>query len=194
MAAHPKDPPSHFYTLEEYFAIERTGDARYEYWNGEIVCMSGGSKQHVRISGNVYFDLRGQLTERGCEVFNSDLAIKTPSLPPYRYPDASAVCGEAVFENVGGVDVLINPILIVEVLSSATERRDRNEKRLAYQALPSLKDYVMLAQDAPHATHFFRQGTNWNRLDYGDLNARLALSSVACELRLNVAYAGIDFV
>ena len=193
MAANPKDSPRHFYTLEEYFAIERTGDARYEYWNGEIVCMSGGSEQHVRTSGNVYFDLRGQLAKRGCEVFNSDLAIKTPSLPPYRYPDASAVCGEAAFENVEGIDVLINQILIVEVLSSATERRDRNEKRLAYQALPSLKDYVMLAQDAPHATHFSRQGSIWNRSDYGDLNARISLSSVACELSLNVAYAGIDF-
>jgi len=103
-------------------------------------------------------------------VFNSEIPVKTPALQPYRYPDASVVCGKAEFENIEGIDTLINPTVIVEVLSPATKRRDRNEKRAAYQALPSLKEYLMLAQDAPHATHFSRQGDKWVRSDYSDLN------------------------
>ena len=193
MAADPKDSPRHYYTLEEYFALERTGDGRYEYWDGEIVSMSGGSKEHGRIAGNVYFGLRQQLAGRGCEVFNSEIPVKTPTLPPYRYPDTSVVCGEAAFENVDGIDTLINPTLIVEVPSPATERRDRNEKRAAYQALLSLMDYLMLAQDAPHATHFSRQGDEWVRSDYGDLNASIVLTSIGCSLKLGDVYLGVNF-
>jgi Uma2 family endonuclease len=193
MAADPKDSPRHYYTLEEYFALERTGDARYEYWDGEIVSMSGGSKQHGRIAGNVYFGLRQRLAGRACEVFNSEIPVKTPPLPPYRYPDASVVCGEAVFENVDDIDTLINPTLIVEVLSPATERPDRNEKRVAYQALPSVMDYLMLAQTTPHATHFSRQGDNWVRSDYGDLTASIVLTSIGCSLSLIEVYASIPF-
>src|SRR6266496_3756227 len=122
--------PRHYFTLDEYFALEHTGDARYEYWDGEIVCMSGGSEQHVRIGGNVYFNLRQQLIGRDCEAFTSDLAIKTSVLPPYRYPDVSVTCDKAEFEKIEGISVLTNPHLIVEVLSTKTERRDRNEKRL----------------------------------------------------------------
>ncbi len=193
MAADPKDSPRHYYTLEEYFALERTGDGRYEYWDGEIVSMSGGSKQHGRIAGNVYFGLRQQMAGLDCEVFNSEIPVKTPSLPPYRYPDTSVACGQAAFENVDGIDALINPTVIVEVLSPATERRDRNEKRAAYQSLPSVMDYLMLAQNAPHATHFSRQGDKWGRSDYGDLNASIVLSSIGCSLTLSEIYASVQF-
>ncbi|MEK6285586.1 MAG: Uma2 family endonuclease [Acidobacteriota bacterium] len=193
MAADPKDSPRHYYTLEEYFALERTGDGRYEYWDGEIVSMSGGSKEHGMLTGNIYFGLRRQMAGRGCKVFNSEIPVRTPSLPPYRYPDTSVVCGEAEFENVDGIDTLINPTLVVEVLSLGTERRDRNEKRAAYQALPSLTDYLMLAQDAPHATHFARQGERWVRSDYGDLNASIVLKSIECVLTLSEIYAAVEF-
>src|SRR5205085_7444490 len=113
MAANPKDTPRHFYTLDEYFALEQVGDARYEYWDGEIACMSGGSRQHGRIAGNVYFTLRQQLTGGQCETFTADLPIKTPRLPPYRYPDVSVACGKAEFEKIQGIDALTNPTLIV---------------------------------------------------------------------------------
>ena len=89
-----------YYTLEEYFALEGAGHARYEYWDGEIVSMSGGTQQHMRIGGNTYFSLRQQLTGRQCEAFTNETPIKTPSLPPYRYPDVSAACGKAMFERI----------------------------------------------------------------------------------------------
>src|SRR5215470_20448032 len=90
--------PIHYYTLEEYFAVEHAGDARYEYWDGEIVCMSGGSKEHIRIAFNIALELGNQLRQHGgnCEAFTGDLAIKNPSsvIPPYFYSDASAACEE----------------------------------------------------------------------------------------------------
>jgi len=193
MAVNLKDLPRHYYTLAEYFALERTGDARYEYWDGEIVCMSGGSEAHVRISGNVYFALRQQLRARPCEAFTSDLPIKTPLLPPYRYPDTSVACGKAVFEKIEGLAVLTNPTLIVEVLSPATESRDRQDKRAAYQALPTVMEYLLIAQDAPHITHFLRQSETWTRTDYGDRTAAVVLPSVECVLTLSDVYSGVEF-
>ena len=193
MAATPTDSPRHPYTLAEYFALEHTGDARYEYWDGEIVCMSGGSEQHVRIGGNVYFALRQLLTGRNCEAFTSDLAVKTSALPPYRYPDISVTCGEATFERIDGIAVLTNPVLIVEVLSRETEQRDRNEKRLAYQAIPQVMECLMIAQNSPHITQFVRQSDMWTRSDYGDLNAFLSLPSIECVLNLKDIYVGVDF-
>ncbi|MFL6274859.1 MAG: Uma2 family endonuclease [Blastocatellia bacterium] len=193
MAANLKDIPRRFYTLEEYFALEHVGDARYEYWEGDILCMSGGSEQHGRIGGNVYFTLRQQLVAGNCEAFTAEIPIKTPQLPPYRYPDASVACGKAEFEKIAGIDVLTNPALVVEVLSPATESQDRHEKRLAYQSVPSLMEYLLIAQDAPHLTHFLRRGDAWTRSDYADLDRQIALSSVGCVLAMREVYLGIKF-
>jgi Uma2 family endonuclease len=193
MAANPKDTPRHFYTLDEYFALEQVGEARYEYWDGDIVCMSGGSQQHGRIGGNVYFMLRQQLVGSNCDAFTGEIAIKTPQLPPYRYPDASVACGKATFEKIAGIDVLTNSTLIVEVLSPGTEGRDRHAKRLAYQSLPSLMEYLLIAQDAPHLTHFQRQGDLWVRSDYADLTLQIPLPSIGCGLAMREAYLGIEF-
>lgn len=185
--------PRHYYTLEEYFALERAGHARYEYWDGEIVCMSGGSRQHIMIGGNVYFTLRQQLGGSNCKVFTAEMPVKTPLLPPFRYPDVSVVCGEPLFEDIEGIDVLVNPILLVEVLSPTTELRDRQHKREAYQALPSLMEYLLLAQDIPHATHFHRQAGKWIRSDYGDPTASVSLPSIDCVLAFSDAYLGVEF-
>ena len=110
--------PQRRYTLEEYFAIERTSEARYEYWHGEVYAMSGASPAHAQIQVNLITLLRTQLRGRSCRVFPSDIRLKVPSLPPYRYPDLSALCGEPVFEMIGGLEVLTNPACIVEILST----------------------------------------------------------------------------
>ncbi|MEW6212025.1 MAG: Uma2 family endonuclease [Acidobacteriota bacterium] len=196
MAADHKDLPRHYYTLEEYFALERTGDARYEYWDGEIICMSGGSRQHAMIGGNLYFRLRAQLTA-DCQTFNADMPIRTPALPPYRYPDASVACGEIVFENINGIDVLTNPILIVEVLSPGTEHLDRKEKRAAYQSIPSVMELLLISQDAPIVTQFLRpseaEAKEWEHRYYDDPAAVIELPSINCSLSLRDVYDGIDF-
>jgi Uma2 family endonuclease len=193
MAANLKDLPRHYYTIEEYFAIERAGKARYEYWDGEIVCMSGGTPQHSTISSNIHFRLRQQLAGGNCRAWTSDMAVNTPLLPPYRYPDVSVACGRPVFETVEGIGVLTNPVLLVEVLSPGTAGRDRNEKRTAYQALPTLQEYLLVSQDTPHITHYVRQGEEWVRTDHADLAAAILLPSLGIELALGDIYEGVEY-
>ena len=193
MAAYPKDFPRHHYTLEEYFALEQVGEARYEYWDGDILCMSGGTERHYLISDNLFLKLSKLLEGQNCRAFSGGMPIQTPSLPPYRYPDASVVCGKPVFVNVGDIDVLANPILVVEVLSPGTEQFDKAAKRDAYQKLASLKEYLIVAQDAPHITRYHRQGRRWLRQDFGDLKASLDLTSINNQMLIADIYAGITF-
>jgi len=193
MVANLKDLPRRHYTLEEYFALERVGDARYEYWDGDIVCMSGGTRRHYLISERLRSKLTALLSGRPCEAFSGSVPIKTPSLPPYRYPDLSVVCGELQFEEINGIDALLNPILIVEVLSPGTELLDRNQKRDAYQSLSSMQEYLLIAQDEPHITQFVREGNGWRRSDFSDFQGAIELSSINCRLTLSDIYDGITF-
>jgi Uma2 family endonuclease len=194
MAANREQLPRHYYSLEEYFALEKASDARFEYWDGEIVCMSGGSRAHSQISSRVHFRLSQHLEGGKCQAFTADLPIKTPTLPPYRYPDATVACGELVFERIQNVDALLNPTVIIEILSPSTVHHDRNEKFTAYTALPSLADYVLVAQDVPHVTHHSRRvdGT-WSRRDTGGLDAAFTIESIGCTLTLAEIYEGVTF-
>ena len=192
MAADPNDPPRHFYSLDEYFALEHAGDARYEYWHGDIVCMSGGTEAHGRIASNVHYRLRRNLESGPCLAFTGDAAVKTPTLLPYRYPDVSVACGDLKFETIRGVDALINPVLIVEVLSPTTALHDREDKFTAYKAIASFKEYLLIAQDALHVSHHVRQADGrWVRDDVTDGNATLALECVGSDLRLAEIYEAV---
>lgn len=193
MVADYLDLPRPKYTLEEYFGMLEASDKRWEYWHGEFLCMSGGSPAHAMIASRVLLSLGTCLKGRGCEVLGSDMAIKTPSLPPFRYPDISVVCGKPSFEKVDRFHTLANPVVLMEVLSAGTEHLDREPKRLAYQALASVEEYLLIAQSVPHITRFVRQGERWARFEYGDLNAVVELSSIQCELPLREVYAGIEF-
>ena len=181
----------HYYTLEEYFALEKVGDARYEYWDGEIFCMSGGSKEHYRLCTNVLALLFRAIKGKRCEVFLPDAPIKTPKLPPYRYPDASVVCGESRFEKDHGIDALVNPLLIVEVLSPTTEAADKEDKRIAYQAIESLQEYLLIAQDKVEVTRYARRGDLWFRDIITDLSASLELSSLSHTITLAELYRSV---
>ena len=193
MAANLINVPRHHYTLEEYFALEKASDARFEYWDGEIVCMSGGTERHYTISENLRTMLAEILRGRDCRAYSGGVPVQTPSLPPYRYPDASVVCGKPVFVNINRIDVLTNPVIIVEVLSPATEHLDKEEKRNAYQRLASVKEYLIVAQDAPHVTQYLRQGGRWARKDYGDLQAAVELTSIRRQVLMSDIYQGITF-
>jgi Uma2 family endonuclease len=138
-------------------------------------------------------DLLRLLEGRNCRAFSGGAPIQTPSLPPYRYADASVVCGKPVFVNINGIDVLTNPLIIVEVLSPGTEQLDKGEKRDAYQKLPSLKEYLIVSQDAPHITQYRHQGRRWVRKDFGDLQSSLELTSIHSQILIRDIYAGITF-
>lgn len=188
MAAHPKRK----YTLEEYFDLERSTNERFEYFNGDVFSMSGGSDEHDQIESNTHLSLRLALRERECRVFTGNMRIKVPSLPPYRYGDASALCGQPSFEKIGGVDTLTNPTLIIEVLSDSTEAYDRGDKFTHYKSIPSLREYLLIAQHRPHITQYVKQEDgSWSYSEVNELSASLLLVSVNCVLELSEVYRDV---
>ncbi len=186
--------PDRRYTLEEYLELDRTSEERLEFRDGEVFCMSGGSEWHYEIESNIHSFLKTTLRPRGCRVFTGNVRIKVPSAPPYRYADVSALCGEAKFEEIGGVDALVNPQLIVEVLSPSTEAYDRGDKFTHYKSIPTLREYLLIAQDRPHVTRLYKQEDGlWIHTDVNDMEATLTLTSLGCELPLAEVYAGVGF-
>ncbi|HVG38711.1 MAG TPA: Uma2 family endonuclease [Pyrinomonadaceae bacterium] len=194
MATQRKDLLSHYFSLDEYFALEHAGHVRYEYWDGEIVCMSGGSIAYSQIVSNIHYRLRQGVEGGPCRAFTSELPIKTPTLPPYRYPDASVACSELHYENIRGIDVLLNPVLIVEVLSPTSAERDREDKFAAYQAIPSFGEYLLVAPETPHVVHYVRQSEGgWGRSEARSLGASLGLVSINRTLAMSDVYEDVAF-
>jgi Uma2 family endonuclease len=182
------------YTLEEYFELERKSEERFEYWDGEIFCMSGVSPEHAQLEVNFISRLNSRLTGKGCRIFPANIRLKVPSAPPYRYADVSALCGEAKFEEIGGIRSLTNPTLIIEILSGSTEAYDRGEKFTHYQSIPSFHEYLLVAQHRPHITHLLKQADgSWIYKEYNDLADVVKLTSMNCELAMSEVFENVSF-
>src|ERR1043165_2366057 len=125
------------YTLEEYFELERNSEEKWEFWDGHVWCMSGASLIHEDIVANLIFALKSKLP-KGCFAAGSNVRVKVPEFPPYRYPDVTVVCGQRMKEVVSGLEILLNPQMIIEVLSPSTEAFDRGNKFKYYKSIPSL--------------------------------------------------------
>ncbi len=186
--------PSHKYTLEEYFALEFNSEEKYEFWNGQVFCMSGASLAHNQIAINLATEARTQLRERGCYVFPSDLRVKVPAYPPYRFPDLTALCGAPEIEQLGGLDVLVNPTLIIEVLSKSTEAFDRGDKFTYYKSIASFSEYILVAQHRPHVTRLVRGDKGlWTHAEFNSLTDVVQCASAPCRLALQEIYRDVDF-
>ena len=186
--------PSHKYTLEEYFALELASEEKHEFWKGEVFCMSGASLAHNQIAINLATEARTQLRERGCRVFPADLRVKVPAYPPYRYPDLTALCDSPEIEQLGGLDVLVNPAMIIEVLSKSTEAFDRGDKFTYYKSIASFSEYILVAQHRPHVSQFARQENGvWTFMEYNDLSETVQCASVPCVLALSEIYRDVTF-
>ncbi len=160
--------PTRRMSAEEYLAWEREQLDKHEFHFGEIFAMAGGSPRHNFLVSAVGGELRNALRASGCRVFSSDQRIGAGAGKRYVYPDAVVVCGATRLEE-GTTDVLANPSIVVEVLSPATESYDRGEKWAAYQRLPSLTDYVLVAQDRKRIEHYRRDtGDTWHYRELGD--------------------------
>jgi Uma2 family endonuclease len=182
------------YSLEEYFELERTSEERWEYFNGEVFCMSGVSRNHGELEINLIATLDAKLRGRGCHVYPANIRIKVPAAPPYRYPDLSVLGDEPVFEKIGGVDALTNPVVIVEILSPSTEAYDRGDKFTYYKSISSLREYVLVAQHRPHITHYVKEGgEKWKYEELNELGSELALPSIDCVLALSEVYRNVTF-
>jgi Uma2 family endonuclease len=181
--------------LEEYLELDRQSEARLEYWDGEVFDMSGVSPQHAAIEVNLIFHLRTKLAGRGCHVFPANLRLRVPTLPPYRYGDVSALCGQPRFEMIIGIEALTNPSLIIEVLSPSTEAQDRGDKFTHYKSIPNLTEYLLIAQHRPHVSQFIRQADgSWNQREFNDLSEAVTLTTLACTLQLSEIYENVVFV
>ncbi len=179
-------------TPEEYLTIERQAAYKSEYFNGEMFAMSGASPRHVLIVTNVVAELRRQLKPRPCTVYSTDLRVKVSPTGLYTYPDVIVVCDQPQF-NDEQKDTLLNPTLIVEVLSESTKDDDRGEKFEHYRTLTSLAEYVLIAQDKPHFEHFVRQPDNrWLLAETNRLEDTIHLPSIACDLALAEIYDKVD--
>lgn len=184
--------PKHKYTLDEYLELDAKSEARLEYWDGEIFDMSGVDPDHDQIESNLNLHLRLKLQGKSCRAYLANTRIKVPSLPPYRYGDLSALCGEPQYEKIGGVRTLVNPTLIIEVLSESTEAFDRGYKFTHYKSIPSFREYLMIMQHRPHVTHLVKQADgNWIHYEYTDLEASIKLVSLDCELILREIYENV---
>jgi Uma2 family endonuclease len=182
------------FTPEEYLALERKAERKSEYFNGEIFAMSGASPQHVLIVTNVVAELRGQLKTRPCTVYSTDLRLKVSATGLYTYPDVIVVCGEPQFDD-DHKDTLLNPTLIVEVLSESIKDYDRGAKFEQYRKIESFVEYVLIAQDKRHVEHFVRQaGNRWLLSETNRLEDTLELTSIACNLMLTEVYDKVELL
>jgi Uma2 family endonuclease len=180
------------YTPEQYLEMDRKAECRSEYVNGEILAMAGASREHNRMTLNIGTSLTGQLRGKPCEPFTSDLRVRISPVR-YAYPDVVVACDPLDFED-GSLDILRNPVVIMEVLSPTTESDDRSWKFAYCRRTATLTDYVMLSQYQPFVEHYTRQiNDQWVLTELSGLEAVLRLPSIGCELPLSEIYERVEF-
>ncbi len=190
MVAHALD---YHITPQEYLKLERNAAFRSEYDNGTIVSMAGASIEHNRIVFDTVRLLGNQLEGKHCEGFALDMRVRIPDCNKYDYPDLIVACGEPHSED-SEADSLLNPKLIIEVLSESTEKVDRTSKFDCYDTLESLTDYVLISQSEPRIEHYSRlQGGVWSYMAARNTEDTLELPSIECILPLAKVYARISF-
>ena len=179
-------------TPEEYLARERKALTKSEYRNGRIYAMPGASRAHNLIVANTLVEIHLQLRNRSCEVYPSDMRVKVSTAGLYTYPDVVVVCDEPQFDDTH-FDILLNPTVLIEVLSPSTAAYDRGEKFASYQKLDSLCEYVLVSQDRVRVEHYLRQDQKWNLTEFRSLDNVFQLVSIGCELSLQAIYAKVQF-
>ena len=184
---------SPYITVEEYLARERAAEYKSEYFDGEIFAMAGASEPHILIVNSIIAKLYAQLEHRPCKVYSNDMRLKVSPTGLYTYPDVVVVCGEAQFDD-DEFDTLLNPTVIVEILSKSTEIHDRTTKFEHYSRLKSLQEYLLVAQNRPRVELFTKEGEGrWTLLTFENLEDVVKLASINCELALKDIYLKVDF-
>jgi Uma2 family endonuclease len=180
------------FTVEEYLALERKAEFKHEYVSGEIVAMAGATREHNLITGNIARRLGNQLEGSPCETYSNDMRVRTtPS--DYVYPDVVVVYDEPQFED-NEFDTLLNPTVVIEVLSKSTEARDRGEKFSDYRGIASVKDVVFVSQYRMRVEHYVRQATGeWMLHEVTSPSGTITLESIGCTLTLAEIYERVEF-
>jgi len=184
--------PDDYISSADYLVAERQAPTKHEYINGRVYAMSGATRSHNRISLDTAIALSNQLGDSDCEAFVNDMRVKVPATELYTYPDVIVACGPKLEDD--SFDTLLNPTVIIEVLSPSTERFDRGDKFGHYQRLDSLQDYVLVAQDRPRVEHYSRrENQQWLLTVVDDMNKNVMLDSVHCILALKDIYRRVQF-
>ena len=179
-------------SVEEYLAFDRASETKHEYYAGELLAMAGASYDHNTIVGNTFASLRARLLGGPCRVNFSDLRVQIGVGGQFTYPDLTVVCGQPQFRDERR-DVLLNPALIIEVLSPSTENYDRGMKFRQYRTIESLQDYLLIAQDAPRIEHYARQANGlWLFGEANGVLASMQIQSLTCTLPLTEIYQDVE--
>nr|WP_216351242.1 Uma2 family endonuclease [Leptolyngbya sp. 'hensonii'] len=181
------------FTPDEYFDFEVNSETRHEYIHGEIIPMTGGTPEHNEIASILNAALRVALKGQPYSIFIADQRLWIPTHTLYTYPDVMVV-PRPLERQQGRPDTITNPVMIAEVLSKSTKSYDRDEKFLAYRAIPTFQEYLLIDQYTPHVEQYFKTDAHkWIFTEYNDLKAPLSLSSIPVDLHLADLYEGIGF-
>jgi len=181
------------YSVEEYLALDREADYKNEYVAGEIFAMGGALPKHVLIAGNTAREFGNRLRDTNCQVYSADLRIQADVGNAYHYPDVAVVCGRPEYLDKRK-DTVTNPLVIVEVLSPATRNYDRGDKFASYRRLDSLREYILIAQEACHVEHFVRKEGCWEFTEIDDCQGELMVPTLDIVIPLTEIYAKVEFL
>lgn len=179
-------------TVAEYLAIEEKAEVKSEFFNGEMFAIAGASRHHNQVGSNFSMYLGSRLLESSCFVYGSDQRVLVERTGLFTYPDVSIVCGPRRFA-ADDPHALVNPRVIVEVLSPSTERHDRTTKLRQYSQIPTLQEYVLVAQDRPEVVHLSRRDGFWAVEVLFEMDETLAFTSVPAKIALTEIYREVEF-
>lgn len=177
---------------QEYLELERKSETKHEYLEGRMIEMAGASEEHNMIVSNVIITLGSQLRGRSGRAYPSDMRVRIPATGLYTYPDVSVVSDKPLLDDHER-DILLNPAILIEVLSDSTENYDRGKKFQHYHTIESLSEYVLIAQDSHHIEHYIRQSNGqWLLLEATKLGETIHLPTIECDLPLADVYDKVD--
>ena len=179
---------------EDYLNIERRATYRSEYLNGEMFAMAGATRQHNRISSNLVSEINQYIKSRDCNVYSSDLRVHVPSTGYFTYPDIVITCGKEEFTDVHN-DILVNPLVIMEILSDSTASIDRGKKFEQYRELVSLMEYLLIDQATPHIEQYIlHDSQEWRYHDIRGIDEHVTIQAIDCTLSLRDIYHKVDLL
>ncbi|MDM8535422.1 Uma2 family endonuclease [Desulfobacterales bacterium HSG17] len=181
-----------YYTGEEYLALEQEADSKSEFYNGELFAMAGGSRNHSVICVNMLWGIREAVASKNCTAFDSNMKLDIPKENSFVYPDAMVVCGDIEFSG-DRTDIIKNPLLIIEILSTGTQAFDRGDKFKFYRSIPSFQEYILISQDEPMVETYYKQDPKtWIYTIVKGLDEMVLLRALEYELSMKDIYQKTD--
>ena len=178
---------------EEYLKIERDAVTKSEYYKGEMFAMSGAGLNHNKITTNIIRELGSELKNTDCSIFGSDMRIKVSEKGLFTYPDVSIVKSEIeLYDEI--TDTILNPVVILEVLSKSTQRYDRGGKFMLYKEIDSLEEYILVSQNEIKIEHYIRQNvSDWHKTEINNTEQEIFLKSISCSIKVSDVYFKVYF-